>query len=250
MHHSPKLALVALTTGLLLSPSCRAGHPMQTEDTGTQGTGNAELELGYAWSYDGSDRLFTFQPQLSYGASPTFDVIAQPSWLSSRADGERTVRGLGDTALDVKWRFFGADPLSLAVRAGATLSTADDDLGLPHGTMGTHAMLVATVDAAPFTIDANIGVAHNPVAAGLRRNLVHGSAAALYACTQRLSFVLDLDADSNADAARSEWPAVALVGAIYTLRPGLDIDAGYRAALNSAAVARQWLLGFTYRWAP
>lgn len=27
-----------------------AGHPMMTEDAGTQGTGNFELELGYDWS--------------------------------------------------------------------------------------------------------------------------------------------------------------------------------------------------------
>jgi hypothetical protein len=37
---------------------------------------------------------------------------------------------------------------------------------------------------------------------------------------------------------------------MYTCRPGLDVDFGYRAGLNSAAIARQWLLGITFRGAP
>ncbi|HEX5122215.1 MAG TPA: hypothetical protein VFV97_03130, partial [Rhodanobacteraceae bacterium] len=80
-----------------------AGHPMLTEDTGTQGTGNAELELGYSWASDSGNRSFLFQPQLSYGASPTLDVIVQPSWYSNDINGD-SVRGAGDTNLDFKWR--------------------------------------------------------------------------------------------------------------------------------------------------
>ncbi len=49
---------------------------------------------------------------------------------------------------------------------------------------------------------------------------------------------------------RSMHPAVGLAGVIYSLRSGFDVDVGYRAALNSAAIARQWLIGLTYRWAP
>jgi len=243
------IAIVAVA-GIAAARPAIAGHPMLTEDTGTQGTGNFELELGYSWARDGGDRFFVFQPQLSYGLTPSLDLIAQPSWLSNDTTADSRVHGLGDTALDVKWRFFGSDPFSLAVRAGATLATSENDLGLPSGTVATHATLVATLDVAPFTIDANLGYARNPDAAGLRRSLYHASAAALYACTERLSFVIDMDADSNADTSRSMWPAVALLGAIYTLRPGLDIDAGYRKSLNSAAAATQWLLGITYRWAP
>ncbi len=52
---------------------------MLSEDTGTQGTGNAELELGYAWSEDDGARSFLFQPQLSYGVTPSLDLIVQPS---------------------------------------------------------------------------------------------------------------------------------------------------------------------------
>jgi hypothetical protein len=226
-----------------------AGHPMLTEDTGTQGTGNAELELGYSWASDSGDRSFLFQPQLSYGATPTLDLIAQPSWTSNDISG-RSVHGEGDTNLDFKWRFLGSDPYSLAVRAGVTAATSQHDLGLPEGRTAGHVLLVGTYDAAPLTIDANLGYARNPDVVDLRANLYHLSAAALYAANERVSLVLDVDVDSNTDATKTAMPAVALVGAIYSWRPGLDVDVGYRAGLNSVAVARQWLLGITFRGSP
>src|SRR6478752_3328011 len=123
---------------------CRAasaGHPMLTEDTGTQGTGNAELELGYSWANDAGNSSFLFQPQLSYGATPTLDLIVQPSWYSNDI-GDNRVHGAGDTNLDFKWRFLGHDPYSLAVRAGVTAATSQHDIGLPDGRMSEHVVLV------------------------------------------------------------------------------------------------------------
>ena len=246
-------AAAALALGMALAglpPRARAGHPMLSEDTGTQGTGNAELELGYAWSQDDGTRSFLFQPQLSCGVTPSFDVIVQPSWLANDDPVAGRAHGFGDSNLDVKWRFYGAAPLSLALRAGLDVATGERALGLPHGESSAHALLVATVDAQPFTLDANLGILRNPADSGLRTEVYHPSAAALFAASERLAFVLDAGADSNSDPHRREWPVVALAGAIYTVRPGLDVDIGYRAGLNAAAVAKQWLLGITYRWAP
>lgn len=228
----------------------RAGHPMLTEDTGTQGSGNAELELGFSWASDTGNRYFVFQPQFSLGATPTLDLIVQPSWLSNDFTRGGNVSGYGDTNLDFKWRFFGRDPYSLAIRAGVTAATNSNDLGLPAGRNAEHALLVATYDAAPLTLDANLGYTRNPDIAALRTNLYHFSAGALYGATDRLGLVLDLDWDSNSDASKSSPLAVALVGAIFTFRPGVDVDIGYRSHLNSAAIARQWLLGITFRGAP
>jgi len=223
---------------------------MISEDTGTQGSGNAELELGYASSEDADSRSLLFQPQLSYGVSPTLDLIAQPSWLANRDPVNGRAHGFGDTNLDFKWRFHGSAPLSLAVRAGLDVPTGEHGLGLPDGKTSEHALLVATVDATPFTIDANLGYTRNPDGIGLRTDLYHASLAAMYAASERMVLLLDTDIDSNPDPRHSTAPAVTLAGLIYTIHPGLDLDAGYRARLNSAAVARQWLLGITYRWAP
>jgi hypothetical protein len=105
------------------TPAAHAGHPMLSEDTGTQGIRNAELELGYAWSQDHGADIFLFQPQLSYGISTTFDLLIQPSWTIVDAPGTTgREKGLGDTNLDFKWRFYGAAPWSLGVRADRSVA--------------------------------------------------------------------------------------------------------------------------------
>src|SRR5215467_14473965 len=114
----PTVLRATVSVALIAAPlDASAGHPMLTEDTGTQGTGNAELELGFSWASDEGNRSFLFQPQLSYGATPTLDLIVQPSWLDTDIVGAQPASGLGDTNLDFKWRFFGRDPYSLAIRA-------------------------------------------------------------------------------------------------------------------------------------
>ncbi len=106
-----------------------AAHPLLTEDTGTQGSGNVEVENGLSWNRTGAATAFMYRPQLSLGLSPTFDLIVQPSWLSSRSEGSVAAQGWGDTNLDAKGRFFGDVPMSLAIRAGVTLATNQRGLG-------------------------------------------------------------------------------------------------------------------------
>ena len=222
---------------------------MLSEDTGTQGRGNAELELGYAWARQDGASVFLFQPQLSCGTSSTLDLIVQPSWTVVSSPGARRETGLGDTNLDFKWRFYGAAPWSVGVRAGVQLPTAHNDLGLPGNKVAGHGLLVVTADFMPLTLDANLGYSRVPDSAGARPDLLHFSAAATYAANERLFLVIDAAIDSNPDSRHVTLPAVALAGVIYTARPGLDIDVGYRGGLNSAAPQRQWLLGITYRGA-
>jgi hypothetical protein len=234
---------------ILASPAAYAGHPMLSEDTGTQGRGNAELELGYAWSRQDGVSIFLFQPQLSYGLATPFDLIIQPSWTS--VDGSlQNERGLGDTNLDFKWRFYGAAPWSVGVRAGLALPTAQHDLGLPDHKVSPHGLLVLTGDFTPFALDANLGYTRAPDIGGARPDLLHFSAALTYEIYQRVFFVLDSAVDSNPDSRSNKPLVVALAGVIYTVRPGLDVDVGYRGGLTAAAPDRQWLLGITVRGAP
>jgi hypothetical protein len=226
-----------------------AGHPMLSEDTGTQGRGNAELELGYAWSRQDATEVFLFQPQLSVGASPSLDFIIQPSYTVVQTPDRRRERGLGDTNLDFKWRFYGSAPWTVGIRAGIEAPTAHDDLGLPHHQVSGHGLLVLTGDFTPFSVDVNIGYTRVPELLGSRENLWHLSTALTYQPTERLFFVLDTGIDSNPDATRATPPLVTLLGLIYTIRPGLDLDVGLRQGLNPDAPEHQYLLGITYRGA-
>lgn len=243
--------LAGLAAGWL-GAACAAhgAHPLVTEDAGTQGAGNAELENAFSWTRDGENRSFVFQPQLSWGLLPALDLIVAPSWLRNQTAEDGTARGRGDTLLDVKWRFHEDGPLSLALRAGVLFPTGASGPGLSNGKPSSHALLAMTFDAAPLALHGNLGYVRGPSLPGLRRDLYHVSAAAVFTANASLAFAANVGFDSSPDAAQKSWPGTLLLGVIYTLRSGLDIDAGYQVKLNDAAPARQWLAGITYRWAP
>jgi opacity protein-like surface antigen len=236
--------------GLAIAGAAQAAHPLQTEDTGTQGVGNVEFENGLSWSRTSGARAFAYQPQISCGLTPTFDLIVQPSWLSIRDEDSTIAQGFGDTNLDGKWRFFGDAPLSFAVRAGVTLATSQRQLGIPHGKVATHAELVATFDATPLTVHGNLGLTQNPGGSGERRSVGRVSGALMWAASEKLVLTVDGGAEANSDQTRSSWPATLLAGAIYTIRPGMDVDIGYQSSLRTSLTMREWLVGITYRFAP
>ena len=235
---------------LACADTARAAHPLQTEDTGTQGVSNFELENGLTWSRSGGARDFIYQPQVSYGLTPTIDLIAQPSWIDHRDASGITSRAAGDTNLDAKWRFFGSAPLSLAIRAGATLATSGEGLGNPHGKFAAHGLIAATCDEAPFTVHANLGFAQTPNDAGQRTHIATASAAFMWAVSEQLILTADGSTTSNPDPQRKSWVGTMLAGAIYTIKPGLDADIGWQSSLGPiATTTRQWLVGLTYRFA-
>ena len=226
-----------------------AAHPLQTEDTGTQGEGNFELENGFAWVRSADRQVAVYQPQLSYGWNPDLDLIVQPSYVRTRSDGGRS-SGWAATNLDLKWRFYGAAPVSFGVRAGASVAAADGSFGAARSATGGHALLGTTIDLAPFTLHGNISTAWNPTASGLRRWTPAVSGAAMWALDERLILTVDATANADPDPTRSGWNAQWLAGVIYTVRAGLDLDLGWQRSARTAPSVRQWLFGITYRFAP
>lgn len=225
-----------------------AAHPLQTEDTGTQGAANVEIENGLARARFDGTTLTTYQPQVSVGLATTVDAIVQPSFVWQHAPGQAAVAGAGDTNADAKWRFWGSDPWSLAVRAGVLAPTSAHGLGLPHGRVSEHALLVATWDDAPTTVHANLGVTRMPRASGARATIAHLSAALMQALDERLILTVDGELDQDPDPSRRAWPGSVLAGAIWTARPGLDLDVGWQRSVDARPVQRQWMAGLTYRF--
>jgi len=223
---------------------------LQTEDTGTQGAGNVEFENGLSRSQVAGGSSFEYAPQLSFGVLPALDLLVQASRLSQYAAGSGRVRGWGDTNLDAKWRFFRAAPVSFALRGGVALPTGTHGLGLHAGTLAAHALLVASIDAAPFALHGNLGYARAPAGSGRRKELGHVSSALMWAASERLTLALEGAADSHAERSRSSWPATVLAGAVWTIQPGLDVDLGVQSVVRSASPSSNWLVGLTYRFTP
>jgi hypothetical protein len=245
------MRIAALLVPLVaMATHAHAAHPLISEDTGTQGRGKYELELGTQLS-TGGGHVLELDPQLSYGVRDDVDVIARPSllWLAGdAADAAGRSRGFGSTALDVKWRAWSSDALSLGTRAGLDLPTASSGLG-PNG-VGMHAIAVATCETPGALATANLAYTRLPDDAGgtLRRDLPRVSAAFVREVRDDVRVAVEAAAFRHADPAVANWPAVILVGAIAHLPIGVDVDVGYQARLNRAAPASVWLAGMTLRW--
>jgi hypothetical protein len=229
-----------------------AAHPLISEDTGTQGKGRFELELGTSWTRAQDGNAFELDPQLSYGVRDDIDLILRPSLFrlsGSAADQAGRHGGFGTTALDVKWRIAGRGAIAFGTRAGVDLPTAQRDLG-PQGT-GWHALAMVTYDDQTTLATANIGYTRLPTEAGveaMRRNLVRVSAALAHSVREDVRLLVDVAAYRTSDPSVASWPAVAVVGAIFRTPAGFDVDVGWQGRLNHAAPASVWLAGLTLRW--
>jgi hypothetical protein len=245
----------ALCAGLICAPvAAYAAHPLISEDAATQGKGAFELEIGNSWTKDAGTRTYELGPQLSYGITPELDALLRPTWLDVRTTGDEAgtrSRGVGDTAVDVKWRFLETDPVNLALRAGFNAPSGNADRGLGAGKPTYHGVLVASFDARPFALHGNIGYTRNRADPSERRDLYHASTALLWTVNESWRVLLaDIAVDSDPDRSVHSWPAVWRVGAIYTLRKGCDLDVGAQARLNRAAPSNVLLVGVTVRWGP
>jgi outer membrane putative beta-barrel porin/alpha-amylase len=182
---------------------------------------------------------------------PNLDGIVRPTWIALRTagDGATTARGAGDIAIDVKWRFYEAGPLSAATRAGIGAPTGDAARGLGAGRATYHVLAAASVHTAPLAFHANLGYTRARGDALNRRDLFHASTAAVMTIDSGWQLLLyDIAVDTNPERAQSTPPGFVRIGAIYTVRPGCDVDFGYQARLNHAAPARVLLAGLTVRW--
>ena len=248
----PRLPCVALRIAATLAGSGHAAHPLISEDTGTQGRGKFELELGSTITHGQGGRIVELDPQLSYGAFGALDVILRPSvfWLTGgAAEGAGRSPGFGATSLDVKWRPLTWGAWSVGTRAGVDLPTASEGIGPRQP--GTHALVMAT-----YASDAMMGTAilaygrvpRDPTTPGARRDMLRGSLATLVKLTSSFRLGADIAIMRAEEVPQRAWPAVAVLGVIARLPGGVDADTGYQQPRIRPAPAGAWLLGATLRW--
>ncbi len=247
-HGTAHVATAALAAALAMPAF--AAHPFITEDPGTQGTGRFELEMGAAARQGAPDmdgREVGVFPQLSIGAAPNVDLIAQSIWLRQSPSTGPAVSGHAGLLADVKWRFHEWEGGALAVRAGLDLPVGDGDTGFGSGRVGYHAIAIAGLTFGDYAVYANAAYARVPEP-GTRANLGLFSVALTRPDDAPLKSFIEAATASNPDPGRSQWPAFARAGFICTVTPWLDVDVGYQARLNRAAARQIWLAGATLRW--
>ena len=83
-----------------------AGHPLVSDDTGTQGTGNWQLELNTDHTRTRDAGVTTwereFNTAISYGLTENLDIAVNVPLLSNSATGSPTESGVGDATVLAK----------------------------------------------------------------------------------------------------------------------------------------------------
>jgi hypothetical protein len=219
-----------------------AAHPLNTEDTGTQGKGGWQLEVNGERNNDEGVRGAQAAVVLSHGVAGSVDLQVGLPWQNNGAD-----RGPGDVFAAVKWRFWEKekDPLSFGLRAGVFAPTGDDTRGLGNGRANWAALLIGQYEGERWIFLAHVGYRHNANTLGDRDSISEVSAAVLYKMGN-VKLLLDANRTTNADP-RSGRIQQAVAGAIWSIGEKLDLDAGYRVG-NDPALDRALMLGVTLRW--
>jgi hypothetical protein len=107
MHKSfPKLVVAFFVSGPLLAYA-QGGPPLRTDDPGTPGNGNFEINLGGTVDRRAEEREFeTPRIDVNYGWGERIQLKFEIPWVVRGADFEPTKNGLGNSLCGVKWRFY------------------------------------------------------------------------------------------------------------------------------------------------
>ena len=258
----------AMLLALLWSAPAFAAHPLVTDDTGTQGTGKFQMELNVESSRDEENEAGITQKEtggivtaaLTYGIVENVDIIVGLPWQwSTLKEGGNMIsndKGIGDTSVDVKWRFLECKDheLSLALKPGLTIPTGNTAKGFGNGKISGGMMLIATKEWQHGAVHCcNVGYTHNSYGQDhdyetLKQDLWHASLATEIKMTAKLRSVADVGLDSNNEKTPDTNPVYILGGLIYSVTENFDLDVGVKAGMNHTERDRTVLAGFTARF--
>lgn len=256
-----KLITGLLVWALLADPAASwAAHPLITDDAGTQGKGNFQLELNGQYdsdkeSVDGISVKATggqAAATLSYGIDEHIDLVASLPYQWGKIEENDTAayneNGITDMVVETKWRFFEKNGFSLALKPGISIPTGDDVKGLGAGKLGGHLFLLASKEIAPWAVHANLGYVRNENKADEQENIWHASLAATWEAIKDFSLVADIGIESNPDDNACSDPAFVIAGIIYSVAENVDLDCGVKYALNASETDCSLMAGMAIRF--
>lgn len=246
----------------LSAGTCFAAHPLISDDAGTLGKGNMQVELNGELGTDketsgGSTTKTTGkQAAASFGIGVTdkIDVslgVTRP-WGDGDVDGVSfTDAGSADFSLAMKWQIYEREGLAVAVKPQLGYSYAVG-ASADH-TVSYGAALVVSKEFEPFAVHLNIGYTYNDynmaeVRDATRSSLMSYSLAGTCEVVKDLKLVADVGAATNSDKASSDMPVFGLGGMIYSPNKSLDLSAGLKAGLTKPETDLTGLLGVTLKF--
>ncbi|MGA3083210.1 MAG: transporter [Thermodesulfobacteriota bacterium] len=206
-----------------------AAIPLITNDTGTQGKGKFQLEFLGEYAHEREEIVNdkgAFSSTLTYGIADPVDIaisIPYQFWRKSDCGLETTGSGLSDLAIELKWRFYEKEGLSLALKPGFTIPTGDDKKDLGAGMMTYYLIFITSKEINSWSFHLNLAYIRNNNTEDDRTDLWHASFASTVEVVKKLKFVADIGVESNPDRSSSNPPAYILGELIWSPKENLDI---------------------------
>ena len=248
-------SLLAVVITLMIAPGAYALHPLNTDDTGTEGKGRWKLQVLDNLEHNKADGIVAaaskIKTSVTVGVAENIDIEAGQPYKFKREDDNGTVsktNGIADTAMELKWRFYERNRLSFALRPSLTLPAASDEKGLGTGKVTYGLFLLATRKLEPWAFHVNAGYVGNANTAGDRTDIWNLSAAAEYEVAKGFVMAGEAGIHSNADKASSIHPVYTTAGVRYYLVKNIKLDLGLRIGLNKAEPDYTMLPGITFKF--
>lgn len=220
-----------------------AGHPLGTEDAGTQGKGNVEAEFNLERQHgNAGTRILSLGNIFTMGIAPKIDLAVGYAYDFTKAEDGTKSRAMGPVEATLKMVFIeGKDRLpTFGVKAGFSLPTAEGDRAAVLATA------IAEWSLEPITVFANVGADIGTRLAGNaeKNSSIRASVAGTYDLRKGwflLSELLWEKQTSPSAPSTSEG----LIGAKKEITDTLNVNGGVRWGLNGDSPHVTYLLGFT-----
>lgn len=253
LNRLPHLTAFTLSACVLLHPPARAAHPLDSDDTGTQGSGHWQLEVNTDRSRakpEGQRRIDQqLNTTLSYGLSDTLDLaLTQPyAWQKPGSGPKRS--DVGDTSIGLKWRFYDNQAgWTWGLKPGLSLPVASEQRGFGNGRATASVALLSNYQAGDWVWLVNSGATYNDNRTGDRKALWNASTAWLYSPDKAWTWAAEVSASRNPSRAGPSTLRSALLGTIYHWGEDCDLDLGLRRNWQRKVAATTLALGYTQRW--
>ncbi len=262
--------LLLLLAAPVVSP---AAPPYVTDDTGTQGRGNWQLELTGEHVHhdktadvagvpvDQERKVTTVGPVLTYGVTDDIDVAIGAYYLRDQIIENGTTvqdaRGATDSTVEVKWRFYDHDGLSLALKPGLLVPTGNENEGLGTGALSWGVTGILTYEAGRWTWLANIAYTEVHFKNSLdseanHQHLWRMSGGLGYRVFDKLKLAAEAGIRTNPAKDDPFLPGqngnFVTLGFIYSPSKTIDIALGLRTGTNEGESDWAIPFGLTFRW--
>ena len=128
------------------------------------------------------------------------------------------------------------------------MPTGDETKNLGTGKSTRSLYLVTSYDAAPWEYHLHLGYIHNRNILSQHESVRHISAVVGRKVGDNLRLVADYGTDTPTSRASSLNTEFFILGAIYSVRKGIDLDFGAKWGLTPPEADFTWLAGVTFRF--